>query len=127
MQGGTSIGLIGGLLVMFGTTLLADAATIRVRCEQRSNRSKISVDGNDLAAGEYKARVRSGGKNRTSGLHSTVGDEVEVDFDSAPRDIAAGAAPIPANFIQNGEVTAKILTRDGRTVISDTVDCRVRN
>ena len=51
----------------------------------------------------------------------------EVDFDSAPRDIAAGAAPIPANFIQNGEVTAKILTRDGRTVISDTVDCRVRN
>ncbi len=127
MQGGTSLGLIGGLLVMFGTTLLADAATIRVRCEQRSNRSKISVDGNDLAAGEYKARVRSGGKSRTSALHPAVGDEVEVDFDSAPRAIAAGATPIPASFIQNGEVTAKILTAAGRTVISDTVDCRVRN
>jgi hypothetical protein len=127
MQGGTSMGLIGALLVIFGTTLLADAATIRVRCEQRSNRSKISVDGNDLRPGEYKARVRSGGKTRTSDLRPTVGDEVEFDFDSAPDDIAAGATPIPANFIQHGEVSAKILTADGRTVISDTVDCRVRN
>src|SRR5262245_3575774 len=31
-------------------------ATVRVRCEVRSDRSKISVDGNDLATGTYQAR-----------------------------------------------------------------------
>jgi hypothetical protein len=51
---------------------------------------------------------------------------VEFDFDSAPDDIAAGATPIPATFIQNGEVMAKILDSAGRTVINDTVECRVR-
>jgi hypothetical protein len=126
MKSRTSFALLGGLLVVFGTTLMADAATIRVRCEVRSNRSKISVDGNGLAAGQYKASVRSGGRKITSDLQATVGDEAEFDFDSAPNNIAAGATAIPADFIKNGEVTGKILTPDGRTVISDTVDCRVR-
>ena len=35
-------------------------ATVRVRCEVRSDRSKISVDGNNLATGTYQAMVTSG-------------------------------------------------------------------
>lgn len=36
------------------------ATSIRVRCEQRANRSKVSVDGSNLVSGLYKAVVTSG-------------------------------------------------------------------
>jgi hypothetical protein len=106
---------------------VVDAATIRVRCEQRPGRAKISVDGNELRPGRYRARVQSGTRTRTSTLQATVGDEIEFDFDSASDDIAEGAIPIAANFIQGGQVTGKILNEAGRTVISDTENCRRRN
>jgi hypothetical protein len=38
----------------------AQAATIRVTCEKRSDRSVVSVDGNNLARGSYTAQVVSG-------------------------------------------------------------------
>ncbi len=75
----------------------ADAATIRVKCEKRAHRSKVSVDGNDLAAGGYRAKIYSGSKRKSSPLQNTVGDEVELDFDSDPDDIAAGATAISLN------------------------------
>jgi hypothetical protein len=78
------------------------AATLRVRCERRSTRSKISVDGNDLLPrnGRFRARVPAAGGTVTSGAKRAVGDEVEFDFDSNRNDIAAGATAIPANFIR---------------------------
>lgn len=103
----------------------ADAATIRVRCEKRAHRSKVSVDGNDLAAGSYRAKIYSGSKKRKSSpLQHTVGDEVEFDFDSDPGDIAAGATAISPNFIKKNRVRGKIVNSSGDTVISDTVKCR---
>jgi hypothetical protein len=46
----------------FTATASASGPVARVRCEVRSNRSKISVDGNDLRplGGMFSARVRSG-------------------------------------------------------------------
>ena len=72
----------------------------RVRCELRTGRSRISVDGNNLAPGSYRARVTSGGASVDAPAQAAVGDEVEFDFDSDGGDIAAGATAIPADFIQ---------------------------
>jgi hypothetical protein len=59
---------------------------------------------------------------------ATVGDEVEFDFDSDAGDIAAGATPIAADFIQGTppRVTGTILTLSGELVVEATVDCRDR-
>ena len=103
----------------------AGSGTARVRCERRSNRSKISVDGNNLAAGSYQARVTSGGNTATAPGQSTVGDEVEFDFDSESDDIAAGATAISASFIQGTppQVTGQILDGTGAVVTEATVTC----
>jgi hypothetical protein len=120
------------LAIAFSATLLlatipdADAASIRVRCEERSDRSKISVDGKDLTPGNYKARVISDSNRKTSPLQPTVGDEVEFDFDSNPDDVAAGATQIPSNFIQNATVAGKIINSEGFTVAIDTVTCKLK-
>ena len=116
---------------MFGAALLATAMTeasaagIRVKCDRSATRSKISVDGDGLATGSYRALVISGANSKTSAARPTVGDEAEFDFDSNPADIAAGATAIPRTFIQ-GPVTGKILNARGSVVASDTVACRVK-
>ncbi len=102
----------------------AEAATIRVRCEKRADRSKVSVDGNNLKRGKYKAKIISGSSKKSSPLERTVGDEIEFDFDSDPEDIASGATPIRSGFIENNQVIGKIVNSRGSTVISDTVTCR---
>jgi hypothetical protein len=103
------------------------AAGIRIRCERRANRSRVSVDGNNLRPlnGAFRARVRSGPNSVTSGPRRAVGDEVEFDFDSNPNDIAAGATRIGPRFIVGGRVTAQIL-RNGNVVRSGAAICTVR-
>jgi len=120
----------GILLATSAFAIDSYAATIRVQCEVRNNRSKISVDGNNLPAGSYSAIVLSGANSAQSTPVQAVGGEVEVDFDSNPNDVAAGAVRITPQFItvgQNGAatVTGKIVGANGATVISDTVNCRV--
>jgi len=102
-------------------------ATVKVRCELRSDRSKISVDGNNLATGTYLAMVTSGANTASAPGQQTIGDEVEFDFDSEPDDIAAGATAIAADFIQGTppQVTGTILTLGGSVVVQATVDCAV--
>lgn len=103
----------------------ANAASIRVECEKRANRSKISVDGNNLIPGNYKAVVKSGSNTKTTALKASTGDEIEFDFDSDPADVEAGATHIKRTFIQ-GNVTGKLLNDKGFVVISDTVSCRTK-
>jgi hypothetical protein len=107
------------------STTLPASALARVTCERRADRSRISVDGENLAAGTYTARAVSGPNTATSGPAPSVGDEVEFDFDSDPADIAAGATPIAAGFIVGAlpSVTGEI--RDGAetVVASATVPC----
>jgi hypothetical protein len=96
----------------------------------RSNRSKISVDGNGLAAGSYQASATSGANAATAPAHQTIGDEVGFDFDSNAVDIAAGATAIDAAFIDftgtPPQVTGAILTLGGGVVVQATVDCVVK-
>lgn len=123
------VSVIASALVFVATSLGVEAASIRVTCEKRGDRSKISVDGRGLAAANYRAQVMSVSgltvHRKSSPLKRTVGGEVEYDFDSNSNDIAEGATPIGKNFIIS-TVTGKILNRAGRTVLSDTVACRRR-
>ena len=111
-------------LAMIGAD--ASAASVRVTCEVRPGRAKISIDGQDLAAGRYTTVAVSGGSMATSPVEAAVGGEVEADFDSNPADVRAGAVAIPSTFITGGTVTGKIVNASGNTVSSDTVSCRVR-
>ncbi|WP_374568447.1 hypothetical protein [Ideonella sp.] len=104
----------------------ASAATIRVKCETRADRSRGSVDGLNLASGNYSAVFASGANSAQSPLAHTVGDEVEFDFDSNKRDIKKGATPIAKNFIVGGTATGSLLDANGNVVATKTVTCRNR-
>ncbi len=104
----------------------AEAADIRVQCEKRSNRSKVSVDGNNLISGNYSAKITSGANTKVSAYKPSVGDEIEFDFDSDRNDVAAGAIRISSSFIQNGQVTGELINEKGFTVASSTSACRIK-
>ncbi len=105
-----------------------DTTKILVSCEKRPGRSKISVDGKNLAAGDYSSTVTSGTESISSLVKSTVGDEVEFDYDSSAGDIAEGATVISADFIQNGTVDAEIIDSGSNVVVSvKNVVCSIRN
>lgn len=101
-------------------------ADIRVKCERKGNRSSVvSVDGKNLGADGFTAEIDSGSNTSSAAPKSAVAGEVGFDFSSKPKDVAAGATAISANFIQGGKVTASIL-KDGFVVNSFTANCRVR-
>jgi len=111
-----------------GTTV-ATTGSIKVKCEVRSDRSKISVDGNNLnpSDGPFTAMVQSGQNQLASAVAmNATGDEVEFDFDSDRGDIDEGATAIASNFIQGNEVTGEILNTSGGTVAMATVRCKVK-
>lgn len=129
IEGGTSAGV--GVCAVDTCSAVpppSGNATVTVKCEVRSNRSKVSVDGAGLAAGSYQAVATSGANTVTAPAHQTVGDEVEFDFDSDSGDIALGATAIASDFIQGAppQVTGKIVTLSGGTVVEATVDCVVK-
>ena len=109
----------------------AIAGTLRLRCERRSGRSKISVDGNNLSPrnGSFRARVRAAGGSVVAAAKRAVGDEVEFDFDSNRNDIAAGATRISATFISRRsgpDVVGEILNSQGSVVARQGVECSFR-
>lgn len=115
-----------GIAMVAGFVVDADAASVRVRCEKRTSRSKISVDGRALPGGSYTARVTSGTNRAVSPADAAVGGEVEFDFDSDRGNIAEGATPIARTFITRGRVRGEIVDTEGTVVASSTVACRVR-
>lgn len=117
-----TVALIGALTAFGAVT--AEAATIRVKCETRSDRSRASVDGQNLASGNYSAVLTSGSNTAQSEPLHTVGDEVEFDFDSNRRDIRNGATPISKNFIVGNTATGSLLDAAGNVVATKTVACR---
>lgn len=119
------------VLAAAGLTLssVAHAQTVRVKCEIRDDRSKVSVDGRDLSPrnGDFMALVASGDNFAMSGIQTAIGDEVEFDFDSEADDVAEGATEIAPDFIEGNQVTARLLRApSGPTVISARVRCRDR-
>lgn len=116
-----------------GGSVSTTAIALRVKCELRvGRRSKISVDGNNLAPlnAMWSARVASGGRTAAAPARQGVGDEVDFDFDSNPRDIAAGATPIAAGFIGinsgGADVTAELVSASGMVVATGGAECSVR-
>jgi hypothetical protein len=119
-----TMALIGALSTLSLVAFEAQAADVRVRCEVRSDRSRGSVDGNNLARGNYYAVFSSGANSAQSPVEASQGDEAEFDFDSNPRDIRQGATPIAKNFIVNNQATGSIYTEAGTLVATKTVNCR---
>jgi len=118
----------GAMAMLMLASWSATAGDVRVTCEKRANRSKVSVDGSSLNGGMYRAVTRSGDRTRRSDLQQAIGDEAQFDFDSNQNDIADGATPIPANFIVNGRAKGWIVNANGVRVtpIKEAI-CRVRN
>lgn len=108
------------------TTLSAGVAaqSVAVKCETRSDRSKASVDGSNLAAGMYSAVLVSGPNTATAPAKPAVAGQAEFDFDSNPRDIRQGATAISQNFIVNNRATGKLLNASGQVIAQRTVTCR---
>jgi len=137
----TGLGLVTAVLAVALSGCAGDTDTpsdpgaaqgaIRVQCERQASpdRSKISVDGNNLVPqnGAFRARVSAAGGSVTSPARQAAGDEVEFDFDSNPNDIRAGATRIGANFIRNGSVRAAIFNAAGNMVAGPTTAaCEIR-
>jgi hypothetical protein len=123
----STLSRLGVVAALSLCALAAQAADVTVKCEKRSNRSSVSVDGNNLVSGSYRAVAQSGKATATSGYDTTVGDEVEFDFDSAANDIAAGDTAIPAGFIVDGRVKGYLVNTAGQRVTPVvTATCRVR-
>jgi hypothetical protein len=101
----------------------AGAATIRITCEVRPDRSKISVDGKQLPRGTYTTEAVSGGNVANSPPRRARRGQVETDYDSNTGELAT---PIPFDFIVDGTVSGKVIDAAGNTVASDTVACEVR-
>ena len=110
---------------------LSVSGLLRVRCERRTGRSKISVDGNNLAPrnGIFRARVRAAGGTVTSRSKRAIGDQAEFDFDSNPNDVAQGATRISSTFIarrSGPDVVGEILNGQGQVVGRAGVECLLR-
>jgi hypothetical protein len=113
----TSVALLSALSLF----AVEASASIRVRCEVRSDRSRASVDGNNLKSGKYTARIESGSNTKDSKkAQRTIGDEVEFDFDS---NTGEGGTRIDQNFIVGGQLTGMLINKSGNVVERDTVNC----
>jgi hypothetical protein len=114
MKSAKVLAIVGGMSLLFAEvgSATAAAATLRVRCEVRSNRSKISVDGKRIkSTGSVTAVVtNTDGTSVTADPKPIVLREVEFDFDSDAGDVAEGATLIPSDFIDrnNPHITASI-------------------
>ena len=113
-----------------GTSTGSGAGIARLRCEVRSGRSKISLDGNNLSPrnGTFTARVEAAGGTATASA-TAVGDEVEFDFDSERDDVAQGATMIAPNFIvarSGPDVVGEISNAQGQVVARAAVECEIR-
>lgn len=124
----TSHKVLAAITLAMGALVAADAAaaSVRVTCEVRSNRSKVSVDGRGLVAGDYMTEAVSGANVASTGPVTAIGGQVQTDYDSNPADIADGATPIAANFIQGARVTGRVIDASGTVVATRTAACRVR-
>jgi hypothetical protein len=105
----------------------AAAADVEVRCEKRAARSSASVDGSNLASGQYRAVLKSGTKIARSPFAETIGDEAQFDFDNKNTEVAEGATSIPIDFIVDGRVRGYLVNTEGvRVTPVVTAICRIR-
>jgi hypothetical protein len=122
----TRITTLAALSVLAAVPLAAHSQDLRVKCEVRADRSKASVDGRNLAGGQYFASLSSGSNTAATPLQNTIGDQAEFDFSSQPRDIRKGATSIAKDFIVNRQVVGTLYNASGVIVAQQTRQCRMR-
>jgi len=120
-----SLVTLTSLLALGLTSLAAQAQTLRVRCDVFHDRSRASVDGSDLAAGQYSAMLTSGPNTAQSPQEAAVAGEVQFDFDSNKKDVRQGATKIGKHFIVDGSATGTLLDADGNVVATKTRNCKM--
>jgi hypothetical protein len=130
MKSKKSLAVLGGLMLvsLLGHDAVAHAAPeLRERCEKRTNRSRISVDGNNVPAGSYVVTVTSGANKATRNetVAGGAADEFESDFDSNRNDVLEGATKISKTFIQNRQIAVQI-SPDPGFVNQSPYTCTVR-
>jgi hypothetical protein len=116
-------------VILSSVAMTASAGEV-LKCEKRSSpeRSKVSVQAEDLKPGAlFTAIVTSGANSATSlPVAADALGNVEYDFDSNPRDIRAGANPIASSFIVGGTASVSVKDALGNSVASATANCRTR-
>ena len=111
--------------------LTASAATfaippaVHVRCDTYGQRSRASVDGRHLPAGDYTALLTSGANSAQSPASAAVNAEAQFDFDSKRDEVKQGATRIARHFIVDNTVTGSILDANGNTVATEVRQCIV--
>ncbi|HWP23239.1 MAG TPA: hypothetical protein VNM15_03495 [Candidatus Binatia bacterium] len=118
-----ALALIGAQMI----AVSAEAGELRVRCEQRgTRRSKVSVDGRNVAPGSYVISLTSGSNSAPQATVTVVApaDEFEVDYDSNRADIRRGAIAISPTFIQNG--TVSVIVTGAENLSANNVSCTTR-
>jgi hypothetical protein len=109
-----------------------NAESVKTKCRVRISdsqkiRSKVSVDGDGLPAGNYYAEVVSADNGPIrSTVQAAVSGEAEFDFDSNSNDILEGATQIAPDFIQDRQVVGTIFTEAGAIVQVDDALCRAK-
>lgn len=127
MKGSRMIMILCCVMVLLALALEAEAASARVRCRVKDGRVKISVDGQDLAPGDYTATITSGTNSATSGAQTATAlvPDLDFDFDSTAGDPGDLDTAIPPDFAAVGSlVNATINTSPaGAEVSSASTDC----
>ena len=120
-----SFATLATLLALGLGAVAAEAQTITVRCDTYPNRSRASIDGSELVAGQYSAVLTSGAHDAQSPMDAAVLGEVSFDFDSNKQEVQQGATQIGRHFIVNDMVTGKLLDANGNVVATKHRQCRV--
>lgn len=113
---GIRIAFVAGAIVALAMT--AEAAEVRLRCDykapnkqERGERTRIRVDGKDVAEGTYTVTVTSGEATFTATAATHADDdefEFKALFSSNRGHIRQGATEIPANLGAAGSVNVSV-------------------
>jgi hypothetical protein len=113
------------LSTLSAVALAAPTAVVHVRCDAYPDRSRASVDGRTLPAGDYTALLTSGANSAQTIAQAAVDGEAQFDFDSKREEVKQGAMKIGRHFIIDNTVTGSVVDANGHTVATAVRACRV--
>lgn len=99
-----------------------------LKCEKRNSpaRSRVSVQVEDLAPGAmYTALIKSGNNAASASKAADIAGKVEIDFDSNPNNVIAGATAISPRFI-GSSVSLIVTDAMGAQELRTSMGCKVR-
>jgi hypothetical protein len=122
----TIVRSICGAVALLTLSAAAFAApAVHVRCDSYPDRSRASVDGRYLPAGDYTALLTSGANSAQTTAQAAVDGEAQFDFDSKREEVKQGATKIGKHFIVDNTVTGSIVDANGNAVATAVRQCKV--